>query len=249
MFTGLVQALGTIHHRSDYELSISWGTASWGTAQPPSIGADLALGDSVAVDGVCLTVMEILPDGFVAAVSPETVSRTTLSQGESYGPLVNLEGSLRVGSKVGGHFVTGHIDGVGHLESSVQTETSWDMSFTVSDPRVARYIVPKGSIAINGVSLTIADCNDGGTWFSVAVIPVTYRETNLQFLTPGSRVNLEGDILGKYVEKFIRLPSPLDSDAPPLSNGHGVSPTTDRTPSHRNHHSITADFLAEHGYG
>lgn len=246
MFTGLIQALGTIRHRSDYELEVSYDTS-----QGSPLGADLALGDSVAVDGVCLTVMELLPKGFVAAVSPETVSRTTLNQGSVRASLVNLEGSLRVGGKVGGHFVSGHIDGVGHLESSVQTETSWEMSFTVSDPPIARYIVPKGSIAINGVSLTIANCNDAGTWFSVAVIPVTYRETNLQFLSPGSRVNLEGDILGKYVEKFMRLqvsPHSLrpDSSDPSAQADDVYSPSG--LPNPKIHTSVTADFLAEHGY-
>jgi riboflavin synthase len=244
VFTGLVQALGTIHHRSDYELAVSWDTA-----QGLLISSDLALGDSVAVDGICLTVMELLPHGFIAAVSPETVNRTTLNQGSLHAPVVNLESSLRVGGKVGGHFVTGHIDGIGRLESSVQTETSWEMSFIVSDPRIARYIVPKGSIAINGVSLTVADCNDSGTWFSVAVIPVTYRETNLQFLMPGSLVNLEGDVLGKYVEKFMRLQHSPNASIPQSSDRHEVSQVNEGIQNRMNHHPITEAFLAEHGYG
>lgn len=235
MFTGLIQAIGTIHHQSSYELRVSWDTEK---ATP--ISSDLSLGDSIAVDGVCLTVMQIMSDGFIAVVSPETVSRTALSQRESDLQIVNLESSLRVGGKVGGHFVTGHIDGIGYLEASLQTETSWELSFTVSDARVARYIVPKGSISVNGVSLTVAKCNGAGTWFKVAVIPVTYYETNLQFLTPGSMVNLEGDVLGKYVEKFLRIQSPesiAEMDA-----------LIDDSPTSLNAASITASFLAEHGY-
>ena len=235
MFTGLIQAIGTIHHQSSHELRVSWDTE-----KRAPIGSDLSLGDSISVDGVCLTVMQIVPDGFIAVISPETVSRTTLSQRQSNLQIVNLESSLRVGSKVGGHFVTGHIDGIGYLEASLQTETSWEMSFTVSDARVARYIVPKGSISVNGVSLTVADCNDTGTWFKVAVIPVTYYETNLQFLTPGSIVNLEGDVLGKYVEKFVRIQSPdCTSDVDSLIDNPSTCLNAD---------SITSSFLAEHGY-
>ncbi len=149
---------------------------------------------------------------------------TTLGQGE--GPrTVNLETSLRVGSKLGGHFVTGHVDGIGQLKSSVQTATSWEMTFTTEDPQVVKYILRKGSVAINGISLTIASCSELGDWFTVAVIPHTYAETNLSHLKTGSWVNLEGDILGKYVEKFLR--------AVPTSHASDV----------------TLEFLTEHGYG
>jgi len=241
VFTGLIQTLGKIGYRTDHELIVFWDTKE----QCP-LDLDMALGDSIAVDGVCLTVMEILPNGFIAAVSPETVSRTTLSQ-PNPSPVVNVEASLRVGSKVGGHFVTGHIDGVGYLESSIQTAISWEMSFIVTDSRIARYIVPKGSIAVNGVSLTVADCADTGSWFKVAVIPVTYRETNLKFLCPGSMVNLEGDILGKYVEKFARFSSedPFRSapeDREGTSQRDGIFQRGSSVP-------ITPSFLAEHGYG
>lgn len=203
------------------------------------------IGDSVAVDGVCLTVETLLSDGFVAAASPETLRRTTLEQQLDTG-YVNLETSLRVGSKLGGHFVTGHVDGVGYLQSAVQTASSWEMSFTVNDARIARYIVPKGSIAINGVSLTVADCDATGTWFKAAVIPLTFAETNLQYLRPGSGVNLEGDVLGKYVEKFLRLKDRQDV-------GQGIEIGTrsadgDGAAIAEGWESITPAFLAEHGY-
>jgi riboflavin synthase len=229
VFTGLVRAIGTLHPLSASSMRIECRAIA--AALP-----HLALGDSVAVDGVCLTVTKILPQGFIADVSPETLDRTTLGQTQDK-PLsyVNLEPSLQVGSKIGGHFVTGHIDGTGSLESASQTETAWEMCFQVSDARVARYIVPKGSVAVNGVSLTVADCTPTGDWFKAAVIPLTYRETNLRYLQPGSLVNLEGDVLGKYVEKFLRL-------------GAGSAAIADleilRSPSD----DLTPTFLAEHGY-
>ncbi|MBW4658891.1 MAG: riboflavin synthase [Drouetiella hepatica Uher 2000/2452] len=234
MFTGLIQAVGTVRAQGENLLQVSCDAiAHLGT---------LELGDSVAVDGICLTVTGLLPMGFTADVSPETLSRTTLGQDSQDVP-VNLEPSLQVGSKLGGHFVTGHIDGVGYLESSVQTENAWEMSFRVPDARVARYIVSKGSIAINGVSLTIADCDPIGSWFKVAVIPLTYAETNLRYLQPGGRVNLEGDVLGKYVEKFLRL----GSDAHQLSVS-GLEEILVAGGSRGDRADVTETFLAEHGY-
>ena len=162
MFTGLVRAIATIERfdRQNLELRYSAGDVA-------AIHNDLEIGDSVAVDGVCLTVEQILAEGFVVSVSPETLDRSTLGKrvgGSNVSPSrrhVNLEPSLRAGSKVGGHFVTGHVDGLGTLVSSALNANSWEMRFSTaaSDDRpqtVARYIVPKGSIAINGISLTIA---------------------------------------------------------------------------------------------
>jgi riboflavin synthase len=229
MFTGLIQAIGTLEPWSTEELHISC---------PGAAGAKLLhesqIGDSISVDGVCLTVTQFLPTGFLAAVSPETRDRSTLGRGKS---LVNLEASLRVGSKLGGHFVTGHVDGIGHLESSVQTENAWVMSFVVTDGRVSRYIVPKGSISVNGVSLTVAACDAIGAWFQVAVIPLTYAETNLQYLQAGDPVNLEGDVLGKYVEKFLRL-SPDSGAASPLETAL----------QQHSSETVTPEFLLENGY-
>jgi riboflavin synthase len=224
VFTGLVQGLGIVRSQGADKLQI--------TCSPKTSGlilVDLAIGDSVAVDGVCLTVVEILPDGFVADASPETQLRSTLGQQAS--ALVNLETSLRAGSKLGGHFVTGHVDGTGCLRESIQTATSWEMTFTTDSDPVARYIIPKGSIAVNGISLTVANCDAVGSWFTVAVIPHTYQSTNLKALRPGNLVNLEGDILGKYVEKFLRsrlLPTASDDSSTP--------------------ESLTPAFLIEHGY-
>ena len=219
MFTGLIQALGKLQTLDNDHLQID-------CLDPRGvIMTDIALGDSIAVDGVCLTVETILSKGFVVTASPETLIRSTLGQIPSDRP-VNLESSLRVGSKIGGHFVTGHVDGQGYLSDILQTDSAWEISFTVPASQAARYIVPKGSIGVNGISLTVADCSPSGDWFKVAVIPVTYDETNLQYLQPNDPVNLEGDILGKYVERFTQL-------------GAGTEVEPD----------ISLDFLATHGYG
>lgn len=239
MFTGLVATIGTLRSLSDQLIQISCGTAA-----PEKILHELAIGDSVAVDGVCLTVTQILPSGFVAAVSPETLDRTLLGRATP-DHAVNLEPSLRVGSKLGGHFVTGHIDGIGYLEMAIQTENAWEMSFQVPEVRAARYIVPKGSIAVNGISLTVSACNATGSWFKVAVIPHTYAETNLHTLQPGSPVNLEGDVLGKYVEKFLRLSS---NDA--RAEGGELETLLDHqlNPNLTENAELSPAFLAEHGY-
>lgn len=197
------------------------------------------IGDSIAVDGVCLTVEEILSQGFSVAVSPETLQRTTLGHQATTEALVNLEASLRVGSKLGGHFVTGHIDGVGCLQALVPTADSWEMSVT-APAAIARYIIPKGSIAVNGISLTVADCNPEGTWFKVAVIPHSFEITNLQYLQPGSSVNLEADLLGKYVEKFLRLGDSTPEEFSPAQ--------LQEKPGEVASQGITPEFLAEHGF-
>jgi riboflavin synthase len=223
VFTGLIQGLGSIQTTTSDRLLIK--------TDAPLILTDLAIGDSVAVDGICLTVETLLKDGFTATASPETLNRTTLHQyQQNQADYVNLETSLRVGSKLGGHFVSGHVDGVGCLVESLPTEKAWEMIFSAPanledqwQQFIARYLVQKGSIAVNGISLTVAECDAQGTWFKAAVIPHTYSETNLTYLKPGDWVNLECDILGKYVEKLLNYP-------------------------HASNSSITLEFLAEHGY-
>ncbi|MEH2291345.1 riboflavin synthase [Nostoc sp.] len=225
MFTGLIQALGTMEPLGGDSWQITCVSQSGEV-----IMQDLAYGDSVAVDGVCLTVEQVLKDGFLVTASPETLRRTTLGGEQTQQRYVNLEASLKVGSKVGGHFVMGHVDGIGRLLEAEQTASSWEMTF-IASVAIARYIVPKGSIAVNGISLTVAAYEPELSQFKVAVIPVTYSETNLRYLVAGSLVNLEGDILGKYVEKFLYSGNP-----------HA-------TPSDNNSvDGITPAFLAEHGY-
>lgn len=245
MFTGLIQGLGKTVSLTPYQLAIHCSAQS-----PPPFLAAIALGDSIAVDGVCLTVEALRDGGFVASVSPETLDRTTLSQtgGDRW---VNLEPSLRVGDKIGGHFVTGHVDGLGHLVSAAESATSWTLTFS-APANLTPYLVAKGSIAVNGISLTIAACSalgsgpesEGSAQFTVAVIPHSYAQTNLQDLSPGDLVNLEGDILSKYVGQL--LGSTASAGSGPLVEplGMGIAPpwtvpaVTDVSP----------DFLSEHGY-
>jgi riboflavin synthase len=229
VFTGLIESLGIIRALSKDRLTVSLVNPS-----QTKILNDLAIGDSVAVDGVCLTVEKILTDGFVATTSPETLDRTTLGKSSYTASQVNLERSLRVGSKIGGHFVTGHVDGIGCLLDAIPTETSYEMTFSAPSSLINQwqsyispYLVSKGSIAVNGISLTIASCDPEGSWFKVAVIPHTYQETNLCLLNQGHWVNLESDILGKYVERLL---------AYRLDNKNSVQD------------DISLDFLAEHGY-
>lgn len=226
MFTGLVQSVGRLQHLSQYQLKITCPTPQDRVLQ------GIELGDSIAVDGVCLTVEKILLQGFIASASPETLDKSTLGKVLDNGQ-VNLEPSLRVGSKIGGHFVTGHVDGIGQLEGAERVANAWEIRFHKVSHKVARYIVNKGSVAVNGISLTVAECSLSGDWFSTAVIPVTYADTNLQYLRPGDWVNLEGDVLGKYVEKFSRG----DRASNPHSEAND-DPTMD----------LSAAFLTEHGY-
>jgi riboflavin synthase len=215
MFTGLIQTIGIIEQRDRDRLAIHC----------PDLVANIAIGDSVAVNGVCLTATYISSTSFVADVSPETLGRTNL--GDRKIKYVNLETALAVGDKIGGHFVSGHIDGIGKLSDRALIGNSWELSFAAI-PEVARYIVFKGSIAINGISLTVSYCNDSGTNFRVAVIPHTYENTTLKYLDVGSSVHLEGDILGKYVEKFLR-------------SGHNPKINLERP-------DVTQTFLTEHGW-
>ena len=230
MFTGLVQGMGKVKPLGNDLFAIEIDK----NAQD-IICSDLALGDSVAVDGVCLTVETIIKGGFVATASPETLNRTILGKNISQNKSVNLETSLRVGSKIGGHFVSGHVDGIGCLVESVNQQKSWEMKFSAPkklleqwQSYLAPYIVSKGSIAVNGISLTIADCDVDGSWFTVAVIPVTYAETNLSSLKSGDWVNLESDILGKYVDRLI---------------SHRLGGATKAKED-----NISIDFLTENGY-
>ncbi len=205
MFTGLIENLGFIDSLESDRFVLTVLNPS-----PTSILSNLSIGDSIAVDGVCLTAENFTENGFVVTVSPETLQRSTLSQKIKTASYVNLESSLCVGSKLGGHFVTGHVDGIGSLVNYTSTNKAWEMTFAAPSSKVREwsnfiqpYLVTKGSIAINGISLTIAECDLSGAWFKVSVIPHTYNYTNLYYLKPGDLVNIEGDILGKYVEKFL----------------------------------------------
>src|SRR3954452_10371804 len=193
MFTGLVREVGeVVSVRRD-------GDGVRLAVRAPATAADAALGDSISIGGVCLTVVET-PDGVLAFDAvPETLARTTLGRLGS-GARVNVEPALRAGEPLGGHYVQGHVDGVGTVRS-VEPEGEGKRIWTDAPPELLRYIVEKGSIALQGTSLTVAAVDDEG--FAVALIPHTLQETTLGGLAAGDRVNLEADVLAKYVEKLL----------------------------------------------
>jgi riboflavin synthase len=188
MFTGLVQSTGTV-------ISIEDGRLALETAEP----LGLAEGDSVAVNGVCLTAAGIQGRGFRADVMGETLRRTALGS-LAAGSTVNLELPLRAGDPLGGHIVQGHVDGTGAVES-VNDEGFARLVRIAAAEDVLRYVVEKGSVAVDGVSLTVAEMDDGG--FTVSLIPETLERTTLGSAEPGRRVNLEVDVIAKYVEKML----------------------------------------------
>ena len=198
MFTGIVEELGevvSVEHLA--------GAARL-TVRGPRVTVDVAHGDSIAVNGVCLTVTAAGESAFTADVMAETLNRSALGALEPGSP-VNLERSLRVGDRLGGHMVAGHVDGVGLVTSRVAGE-HWDVVRIAHSPGLRRYLVEKGSVAVDGVSLTISAL--GGTpdepWFEVSLIPTTLAATTLGGLPTGGRVNLEADVIGKYVERMLR---------------------------------------------
>jgi riboflavin synthase len=192
VFTGLVQAKGTV-------AEVDRDSSGARIAVATGLAGELSEGDSVAVNGVCLTATRITPEGFGADVMEETLRHSSLGPLEAGGE-VNLELPLRAADRLGGHMVQGHVDATGEVVSVTPEGFSRVVRISAGDD-VLRYVVAKGSIAIDGVSLTVAE--DGGDWFSVALIPETLERTTLGSLEPGRRVNLEVDVLAKYVEKLV----------------------------------------------
>jgi riboflavin synthase len=200
MFTGLVEALGTVE-RVEAEAD---GRA---LVLAAPFAAELAPGDSVAINGACLTVVAAGRTARFQA-GPETLRRTNLGELRP-GDRVNLERALRVGDRLGGHLVQGHVDGLGRVASR-ERQGEWEVVWFSAPAELAAQMVPKGSVAVDGVSLTLVDVTDDG--FSVALIPHTLEHTTLGFKRPGASVNLETDVLAKYVWKCLR--------------GGGVTPET-----------------------
>ena len=186
MFTGIVRARGRVASFDGARLVVE--------SEVPA-----GIGDSVAVDGVCLTVVEHQN----GALSFD-VARETLARAKSFGAEVNLELPVRAGEPLGGHYVQGHVDGVGRVRS-VEPEGDGRRTWIDVPPDLLRYCVEKGSVAVDGVSLTIAALDDQG--FALALVPHTLAETTLGALGPGDQVNLEADVLAKYVERLVRTPS------------------------------------------
>jgi riboflavin synthase len=211
MFTGIIEELGTVR-------SIRREAGAARLAVAASVVLDgTAIGDSICVNGVCLTVVEMTGAEFAADVANETLKVTNLGE-LRLGDKVNLERALRLSARVGGHLVTGHVDSVGRIREKRQESNSWRVFFEAPESSL-RYVIKKGSIAVDGVSLTVADVERSG--FSVAMIPHTAKLTTLGFKSAGASVNLETDIIGKYVERLLAT----------------------RTGS-----AVDADFLKEHGF-
>ena len=217
MFTGIIEAIGSIRALTpkggDVRVYVESGKLDL---------ADVKLGDSIAVNGVCLTAVELPGDGFWADVSRETLARTAFIDFKA-GSKVNLEKALTPTSRLGGHLVSGHIDGVGEIVSMAENARAWQ--FTIRAPReLAKYIAHKGSITVDGTSLTVNAVN--GAEFELTIVPHTLAETIMLDYRPGRQVNLEVDLLARYLERLLLG----DKAAEPAASG------------------LTASFLAEHGY-
>ena len=193
MFTGIVKATGKLK-KNNNQLLIEILDNYF----------DITIGDSIAVDGICLTAKEIFDNTFTVDVSEETLEKTTLGRKSNFDGIVNIEPALRISDRLGGHIVSGHVDGLGEVVKIDKLEKSWLLSIKWVDSYFSKYISKKGSICVNGISLTIADQKNNGQIFSIAVIPHTWENTNLKFLTLGQKVNLEADTLIKYVERLLK---------------------------------------------
>jgi len=219
MFTGLVEGIGTVkgltREGEDMRLTLS----------PHFQLADTKVGDSISVNGVCLTVTRIKGESFCVDVSGETLSRSTLSHVKQ-GDKVNLERALRLSDRLGGHLVLGHVDGVGRILKKEQKQRSWFLRIGL-DPALSKYMIEKGSIAVDGVSLTVNQWDQNG--FEVNIIPQTGLETTILNKKVGDLVNVETDLIGKYVEKFL---------------------AGEKSPGNKKNTSlIDEDMLRKHGFG
>lgn len=217
MFTGIIEGMGTIY-----------GARPSGEARRLAVTADMPLdgtklGDSIAVNGACLTVITLSGKRFEVDVSAETLSRTTFRALRS-GERVNLERALRLSDRIDGHLVSGHIDGVGIIKDR-QTKGNVTRITIGIDPALSRYTIEKGSVAVDGISLTINRCSEG--LFDVTVIPHTSMMTTIRIKKIGAKVNIEADMIGKYVERFI-----VDREVQKSNGGR----------------SITDSFLSKAGY-
>ncbi|GKT12138.1 MAG: riboflavin synthase [Thiomicrorhabdus sp.] len=215
MFTGIIEAKGSIEkiepQRGDWKVTIQTGKLDM---------SDVKIGDSIAANGICLTVIAFTDSHYVADVSGETLKVTTAG-GWSVGIAVNLEKALRLQDRLGGHLVSGHVDGVGTVKSISRDARSW--RYEIEAPLdITKYIAHKGSICINGISLTVNQVND--CMFDINIVPHTRQETTIKEFEVGTKVNLEVDLLARYLERMMTAPQAKNSS------------------------NITPDFLAENGF-
>jgi riboflavin synthase len=193
MFTGIIEELGNVK-----TLRRNAGGARLSISASVVLGTT-SLGDSICVNGVCLTVVELNANDFSADVALETLNVTNLGSLKT-GANVNLERALQLSARIGGHLVSGHVDAVGRIREKREEGNAWRITIDAPDAAL-RYIIKKGSIAVDGISLTVADMDKSG--FSIAMIPHTAKLTTLGFRTAGDTVNLETDLIGKYVERLL----------------------------------------------
>ncbi len=219
MFTGLIEAIGEVREirRVGLEATI--------TLQVPSSFSDCRPGESIAVDGVCLTITDIRGNLLRLDVSRETLERSTLGELKG-GGMVNLERAMRLSDRLGGHLVSGHVDDTGIVKRIEREGRSWSIQISL-DPSLGRYLIEKGSIAVDGISLTINSCTANS--FRVAIIPQTARLTTLSRKKAGDKVNVEIDMISKYIEKF-------------LNKEEGTMPKESRS-------GIDRDMLIRYGFG
>jgi len=217
MFTGLIEEVGHVQHVS------SKGEAMVLTIRAQKVLEQVNLGDSIAVNGVCLTVTSFNGSSFSADVMPETYRRSSLSSLKT-GSTVNLERAMQLGDRLGGHIVQGHVDGLAVIAATYEDANAIVYELELQDIEQLRYIIPKGSIAIDGISLTVVKVMDSKV--SVSIIPHTLAETALQYRKPGDLINIECDMIGKYVEHLLSFQSGARDKKP----------------------SITTSFLQEHGF-
>ena len=215
MFTGIIQAEGSIAkiepNNGDWKVTIDVGKLDM---------SDVQIGDSIAANGICLTAIEFSNSVYVADVSGETLKVTNAGDW-SVGTPVNLEKALTLQDRLGGHLVSGHVDGVGQIRSISQDGRSW--RYEIEAPlEICKYIAAKGSICVNGISLTVNEVNE--CTFGVNIVPHTRQETTIKYLELGSKVNLEVDLLARYLERMMTAPQPKENS------------------------TITPEFLAENGF-
>ncbi len=191
MFTGIIQTTGKVQKLTKNQLVIE---------VPDEIIKDLKKGSSIAVDGACLTATELADNTFTADFMPETAKKTVISDYKE-GQLVNLELAMLANGRFDGHIVSGHVDSIGEIASMESDSNAYVLHVKLKD-ELTRYVIPKGSITINGISLTVVEARD--RQFSVSIIPHTWENTNLHILKVGDTVNIETDMLAKYAEKLIK---------------------------------------------